>query len=350
MKSRIVLLFAICFATCGTVFCESTNPVGNLKAEVWRYDGLSEQTNNAGTVFMALQFFDPTAKWTVDIISYRYYTPVPTAEGRIGLPADQRLVDTIKTLKKGDLFLTYETTNNVLVKVEKYAARPGEDSADTYALLRTDVMKVNDVDFPAVVLKKFLKEATYPIGNTNAVGKWVASPELLATAKRFEAGGMVKVAFEPEEKNVLRRGMQYFVTGIRQGGEEAQATPGFPGLTLKDLGNDAFLISDGFPYNKEFGMVSHITLSVGNSGDLDKIAFSHVLVAEGEDKTGRFKAIPANSGRNITWKFTEANTSFRIGDYVYTSLRKDADIEFTDEGVILHGFRITPVKVFRKSK
>jgi hypothetical protein len=122
---------------------------------------------------------------------------------------------------------------------------------------------------------------------------------------------------------------------------------GLVGLEVKQIGPDSLLITKGFPIDKTVHLGAPLTIKVGNSGDIEKLLFQSFLVAEKFGPTGKFTAIPANTGINIVWEFTEAGTSFRVGEFVYTAQRKGSTLKFTEEGVLLDGLTVVPLSQWK---
>ena len=119
---------------------------------------------------------------------------------------------------------------------------------------------------------------------------------------------------------------------------------GIEGFRLPD---DALLITSGFPYDTNL-QVSMI-LNVDDSGDIEKLKFNMFLASEQLSADGKFVSRLANTCLGITWSFKKSQTSFRVGDYVYTSTSDGSTVEFNKEGVLLKGFKVTVLSDFIKS-
>jgi hypothetical protein len=107
-------------------------------------------------------------------------------------------------------------------------------------------------------------------------------------------------------------------------------------------------ITSGFPYDKEVQLQNGYLLKVGGSGDIEKLAFDQILTSEKMSPDGKTVLHLDNTAIGIIWSFTKANTSFRVGDYVYTALREGSTVMFAKDGVYLKDFKITPLSAYKK--
>jgi hypothetical protein len=112
---------------------------------------------------------------------------------------------------------------------------------------------------------------------------------------------------------------------------------GLEGFRLPD---NSLFITSGFPYDKG-SLVIKTIIDVGDSGDIQTLLFYKVMVGEGLTRL-------ANTVPGIIWNFKKANTSFQVGNYVYTALREGSTVEFKKDGVLLRGFKLTPLADFKK--
>ena len=121
----------------------------------------------------------------------------------------------------------------------------------------------------------------------------------------------------------------------------------FKGLEGVQYANGALLIKSGFPFGGGMEFPTGFQINVGNSGDINKLKFDTILSQEQLSPDGKFVSKLANTGIGISWLFKDANTSFLVGDYVYTALHPGSLVLFTKEGVLLQGFKITPLSAFK---
>ncbi len=102
---------------------------------------------------------------------------------------------------------------------------------------------------------------------------------------------------------------------------------GLGGLKMDNLGKDIVRISDGFVYQRDMELGSPFVINItGIEGG--------IMQTEGTVAMG------AESAVGMTWVFTKPALVLHNGDYIYTSLRSGASIQFTKEGAILNGFKI----------
>ncbi len=182
------------------------------RSRVWRFDGFSE-TEKDGKRFVAIWVFDPTSKYSINIIKYRYHIPVPNADGAAALPADEKLMMAIREIEKGELVDVYLSTGQLLQRIEESSLLPGEDMPDSMVFGQVTTTRFKDIEFPGVTLRKFRREETYPIGQMDD-GKWIPNKALAERLARFTDGDLVQVDLQAEQPNVLRMGMEYFVTAM----------------------------------------------------------------------------------------------------------------------------------------
>lgn len=182
-------------------------------ARVMRFDGVGEHEEN-GNRFMALWGFDPMDRWSIDIIKYQVYVPIPNSDGHVSLPPAERLMGRLRKVKKGDLIDVYTSANGLLTRIEMYDALPGEDMPDSAIFVQLTTEKREHGEFPAVVIRKFGRDRTYPIARMDESGKWVPDESLATRVRTLTQGALVEIDLRPEEPNVLRMGMQYFATSM----------------------------------------------------------------------------------------------------------------------------------------
>jgi hypothetical protein len=197
---------------------------------------------------------------------------------------------------------------------------------------------------PAMALFEAQKVTLSEDGNWLAVDTTDAKAVTYPVLRTEAAGRGFRVALVPA-RDVSRRRETEGKKSVDLG--SGRQTAGLVGLESKQIGRDSVLITRGFPYDKTIALQVPLTIKVGNSGDINKLLFHSFIAAEKLDPTGKFTAIPANTGINIVWEFTEPGTSFRVGEFVYTAQRKGATVTFTEEGVVLSGLSIVPLSQWR---
>jgi hypothetical protein len=101
----------------------------------------------------------------------------------------------------------------LLDRIEKSRLLPGEDMPDSQVFVQRAEIQVGDEQFPAVTVRKYRRENTYPLGRIQD-GKWAPDQGLSERIETMREGDLVEVDLEPEERGVLRMGMKYFVTAI----------------------------------------------------------------------------------------------------------------------------------------
>jgi len=139
------------------------------------------------------------------------------------------------------------------------------------------------------------------------------------------------------------------------GGQSAPPAERRPITTLKELAgfqqpDGTILITSGFSFDTNFSIPDGYQISIGDSGDIDKIQFKQFLASEQMSPDGKYVSRLANTAIGISWYFEKAQTSFHTGNYVYTALRDGSTVTFTTNGVLLAGFKIAPISVFQKHK
>lgn len=107
----------------------------------------------------------------------------------------------------------------------------------------------------------------------------------------------------------------------------AQAKIGMKGLTYEKIGEDVFLISDGFLYQKNVVLDSKFTMIV--TGIIDE----RILQYGGASPLGQQDAV------GVSWIFNKPGLAFINNGYKYTSLRTGASVEFKKEGALLQCFK-----------
>jgi len=203
-------------------------------------------------------------------------------------------VGIVSSLKPGDLIKLTISADNAVTQIEKYVARPGEDMPDYKEYVRMTTTTFQGQEFPAVVLRRFLKETEYPIGKMDADKKWQPDNELASKARKFVEGNAVEAGVISEEPGVYSGRFRYFLQSI-----DAYHLPS-TGKVIKvrevPPSDDAecFTTKD----RNRFGMK-----------DNDSISLMVDLKQEGSDETNSF----------LAWDYNLLNEAARLkeGDKVF---------------------------------
>jgi|GEM_PF-3256619 len=107
----------------------------------------------------------------------------------------------------------------------------------------------------------------------------------------------------------------------------AKGKLGLGGLKLDNLGKNIVRVSEGFVYQRDIELSSPFVISITS---IER----GIVRSEGAVPMG------AESAVGMTWVFTKPALVLHNGDYIYTSLKSGASIQFTKEGAILNGFKI----------
>lgn len=182
------------------------------ESQVWRFDSAGE-TGKEESRFMAIWVMAPMSRYSIDLVRSRYCFPVPDASGHKALPPEEKLAAVLRGVKKGDLVDVYLSADKLLARIEKSSLLPNEDMPDSRVFVERTTARFNGVDFPAVTLRKYRHDETYPLGQREG-GKWVPDKALAGQLGDFKRNDLVDVDLQAEEPNVLRMGMTYFVTAM----------------------------------------------------------------------------------------------------------------------------------------
>jgi len=212
------------------------------QSQVWRFDSAGE-TEKEGSRFMAIWVMTPMSMYSIDLMVSRYCIPVPDASGQKALPPEVKLAAALRAMKKGELVDVYLSADKLLARIEKSSLLPNEDMPDSRVFVERTTTQIKGVEFPAVTLRKFRQDETYPVGRREG-GKWVPDKALAERLGAFKKDDLVDVDFQGEEPNVLRMGMTYFVTAMTpyeppevgtvvKIQEKTETTPAIVTLTVK---------------------------------------------------------------------------------------------------------------------
>lgn len=182
------------------------------KSIIWRFDHVAE-TEKDGERFMAIWVTTPMSKYSIDVVKSIYRIPIPNPDGRKALPPDERIMNTIYEIEKDELVDVYLSTDGLLSRITKSSLLPGEDMPDSRIFSKLTSTRFKGVEFPAVILQKFRRAETYPLGR-RIKDKWIPDTSLAKHLRTFKEGDLVEVKLQAEEPNVIQIGMEYFVTSM----------------------------------------------------------------------------------------------------------------------------------------
>jgi len=181
-------------------------------AQIWRFRYCTKAQKDVASVTELI--FEHPAQYFSMLKAQSFVHPIASASGSKKPPSDPRLVGTASSLKEGDLIKLTFSSDYAVTQIEKYIARPGEDMPDYKEFVRMTTTQFKGQEFPAVVLRRFLRETECPIGRLDADKKWKPDSQLASNARKFVEGDPVEVDLLSEEPGVWSGRLRYFVQRI----------------------------------------------------------------------------------------------------------------------------------------